>query len=246
MKSIDINTPQNVKIDYQLASTGQRVFAFAIDLAIMVLVYMVTFINTFGDDAQNSDTTILLFQLFAFSWFGFYSLISEHIGNGQSIGKLAMGIKVIKLNGSELQFYDCFSRWSMRLLDIYFSIGCIAMLLIASNKNGQRLGDTIAGTTIIRIRNNYGFQLQDILKLNLKNKDNYEFEYPMATLLHEKDVILIKQLLNRYRTHNNNAHKAAINEMTLKLVSLFQLKEVPKDNVSFLTKVISDYIILTR
>lgn len=246
MKSIEINTAQNVKIDYQLASTGQRIFAFAIDLTIMILVYMAVFAYTFNDSLQSSDTTILLFQLFAFCWFGFYSLISEHIGNGQSIGKLAMGIKVIKLNGSELQFYDCFSRWSMRLLDIYFSVGSIAMLLIASNKNGQRLGDTIAGTTIIRKRNNYGFELSDILKLNLKNRDNYQFEYPMAAQLQEKDVILIKQLLSRYRTHNNSAHKMALNEMALKLSSIFQLKEVPQDKVSFLTKVISDYIILTR
>lgn len=246
MKSIEINTSQNVKIDYQLASVGQRIFAFAIDLAIMTLVYMLVFLSTFTEGNSDSELKIILFQLMAFSWFGFYSLISEQIGNGQSLGKLAMGIKVIKLNGEELAFYDYFSRWSMRIVDIYLSIGSIAMLLIASNKNGQRLGDIIAGTTIIRKKSNYGFTLKDILRLNLKDRETHQFEFPQATKLEEKDVILIKQLLLRNRTYRNKAHKKALNELVEKLVTLFELNSVPEDKEAFLNKVISDYIILTR
>lgn len=246
MKSIEITTPQNVQIDYQLASLGQRIFAFAIDFVIIVLVYATVYIWAFVQNTSDNDLKYLLFQLFAFLWLGFYSLFSELIGNGQSIGKLAMGIRVIKLNGDELQFYDYFSRWSMRIIDIYFSIGSIAMLLIASSRNAQRIGDIIAGTAIIRKNNSYGFKLNDILKLNLKDKDNYEFEYPLAVNLEENDVILIKQLLSRYRTFRNSAHKQAMDELILRLADVLQLKQIPSDKETFLTKVITEYIILTR
>lgn len=246
MKSIEITTPQNVQIDYQLASLGQRIFAFAIDFVIIVLVYAAVYIWAFVQNTSDNDLKYLLFQLFAFLWLGFYSLFSELIGNGQSIGKLAMGIRVIKLNGDELQFYDYFSRWSMRIIDIYFSIGSIAMLLIASSRNAQRIGDIIAGTAIIRKNNSYGFKLNDILKLNLKDKDNYEFEYPLAVNLEENDVILIKQLLSRYRTFRNSAHKQAMDELILRLADVLQLKQIPNDKETFLTKVITEYIILTR
>lgn len=246
MKSIEITTPQNVQIDYQLASLGQRIFAFAIDFVIIVLIYAAVYIWAFVQNTSDNDLKYLLFQLFAFLWLGFYSLFSELIGNGQSIGKLAMGIRVIKLNGDELQFYDYFSRWSMRIIDIYFSIGSIAMLLIASSRNAQRIGDIIAGTAIIRKNNSYGFKLNDILKLNLKDKDNYEFEYPLAVNLEENDVILIKQLLSRYRTFRNSAHKQAMDELILRLADVLQLKQIPSDKETFLTKVITEYIILTR
>lgn len=243
MQTIEINTAQNVRIEYQLASVGQRIFAYLIDLGVIFIVSMI-FAYTYEAIWSNTSETILMVILII--WVGFYTLISELIGNGQTIGKLALGIKVIKLNGDELEFYDYFSRWSMRLIDIYFSTGTIAMLLIASNKNGQRIGDIIAGTTIIRKKYTYGFTLQDILKLNLKSKENYEFEYPRAKRLAEQDVILIKNLLYRKRLYNNSAHHDALTAMVVKIAEVLELEEIPKNREAFLNKVISEYIILTR
>lgn len=246
MQTIEINTSQNVKIEYQLAGVGHRLFAFIIDFIIITIVYILLYILFFDNGESKGEVSTLLFQLLLFFWISFYTLFSEFLGNGQTIGKLAMGIKVIKLNGEELEFYDYFSRWSMRIIDIYFSIGTIAMLLIVSNKNGQRLGDIIAGTTIIRVKSAYGFRLKDILKLNLKDKESYEFQYPLARNLEEKDVILIKHLIYRNRLYNNKAHEKAMEILVQKLARILEVEKVPKDREMFLNKVISEYIILTR
>jgi uncharacterized RDD family membrane protein YckC len=243
MQTIEINTSQNVRIEYQLAGVGHRIFAFIIDFIIMWLVFFIYTVSLFSG---GSDLSMAFLYIFAYLWFGFYTLISELIGNGQTIGKLALGIKVIKLNGDELEFYDYFSRWSMRLIDIYLSIGSIAMLLIASNKSGQRIGDIIAGTSIIRKKSNYGFSLSDILKLNLNNKDDFEFQYPMAKNLDEKDVILIKNLLYRKKLYNNRAHEEAMDLLVHKLSVILELPKIPDNREAFLSKVISEYIILTR
>jgi uncharacterized RDD family membrane protein YckC len=242
MKTIEINTSQNVKIEYQLASTGHRIFAFVIDFIIMAFVGIIFSFSVMVDSINSG----IIEELFLTLWFGFFSLFSELIGNGQSIGKRVMGIKIIKINGGELSFEDYFSRWSMRLIDIYFSLGTIATILIVSSKNGQRLGDVLAGTTVIMKRSDLGFRLSDILKLNLKSKDSHEFEYPLAHRLKEQEVVLIKNLIYRSRNIKNKAHDEAKEKMVNRLMEILELDEKPNNTDAFLSKVISEYIILTR
>lgn len=242
MKTIEINTSQNVKIEYQLASVGHRIFAFIIDFIIMMLIYALFMYSMMA----NNYTVGIFEELFSIVWFGFFSLFSELIGNGQSIGKRALGIKIIKINGGELSFEDYFSRWSMRLLDIYFSIGTIATIMIVSNKNGQRIGDILAGTTVIMKRSDLRFRLSDILKLNLRDKESYEFEYPLAHRLKENEVVLIKNLVYRSKNFNNKSHKEAKDQLVKRLTEILELDQVPSNQDAFLNKLISEYIILTR
>lgn len=241
MANIEINTTQNVKIEYQLAGVGHRFLAFLIDFIILfVLIILISFNSDETSIVYYLVVTIIIFVVV------FYTLASELIGNGQTIGKLAMGIKVVKLNGDEMAFYDYFTRWSMRLIDIYFSSGTIAMLLITSNKNGQRTGDIIAGTTVIKKKNNYGFQLYDIQNLNKKKKEDYTFEYPNTYQLNEKDVILIKNLLYRYKKFNNQAHHNALINLSSKVSETLNIDTIPNNKINFLNKIVSEYIILTR
>lgn len=249
MQQVEINTSQNVKIEYQLASVGQRIFAFLIDLAILIVVFFIFYLAIVFNNLDDQDLMYYVISLLLLIWIWFYTLGSEIIGNGQTIGKLALGIKVVKLNGDEMEFYDYFSRWSVRLFDVYFSVGTLAMLLIASNKNGQRLGDIISGTTVIKKRNDYTFRLRDILDLNMKNKDDYQFEYPNANILNEKDVILIKNTLFRLKQYNNASHSQALNELLDKVLETLDLDlrfYTEDQKVRFLNKVVSEYIILTR
>lgn len=242
MSTIEINTSQNVKIEYQLAGLALRLFAYLIDLAVLV-VSIIVFTNIFSDVKISNINLSIIFLMF---YLVFYSLLSEVIGNGQSIGKLAMGIKVIKINGDELEFYDYFGRWTLRFIDIYFSLGIIASIMVISNKNGQRLGDLIGGTTVIKKRSTFGFKLGDILKLNQKDRDNYEFEYPLARKLEEKDVLLIKNLIYRKQSYRNKSHQQAYDALVKRIAEVVDVPQIPNDKEAFLNKVMTEYIILTR
>lgn len=249
MQYVEINTSQNVKIEYQLASVGQRIFAFIIDSIILLMGYGIIALAFSTDSMDEESLSYFIFIIIIIGWLWFYTLASEILGNGQTLGKKAMGIKVVKLNGDEMEFYDYFSRWSVRLFDIYFSVGTLAMLLIAGNKNGQRLGDIIAGTTVIRKNGHASFRLDDILKLNNKRKEDYEFEYPNARQLNESDVILIKNALYRYKKYQNTAHHEVIGLLTDKIMTTLGLSLVfynHEQRIRFLNKVVSEYIILTR
>lgn len=242
MSTIEISTSQNVKIEYQLAGLALRLFAYLIDLAVIVvsiIVYTKIFSNANINEINVSIIFLMLYLIF-------YSLLSEVIGNGQSIGKLAMGIKVIKINGDELEFYDYFGRWTLRFIDIYFSLGIIASIMVISNKNGQRLGDLIGGTTVIKKRSTFGFKLNDILKLNQKDRDSYEFEYPLARKLEEKDVLLIKNLIYRKHIYHNLSHHEAYEALVKRIAEVVEVSQIPSDKEAFLNKVMTEYIILTR
>lgn len=247
MQLIEINTPQNVKIEYQLAGVGQRIFAFAIDFTILMIINIIV-INFFVSNAESTQTEYIVYGVLSMITC-FYTLYSEMLMNGQTIGKLALGIKVIKLNGEELEFFDYFSRWSTRLIDIYFSSGVLAIIMIVSNKSGQRLGDILAGTAVIRKKSSYGFRLNDIVRLNERSRENYEFQFPLAKNLEEKDVILIKQVIQRYSVHSNPTHKNALDMLVQKVAQIVELTDVPRTDeskIKFLKQLITEYIILTR
>lgn len=239
MKTIDIHTTHNVVIEKGLASVGQRIGAFVVDLILLVIIYVVA-INAFivGDGLGIAMILFLSMLLF------FFNLLMEIIFNGQSIGKKAVGIKIVRLDGKELTFSDLFSRWSMRFIDIYMSLGAIAFLTIGASKNGQRIGDKLANTIVIKKRDSSYFTLEEIGKL--KNAIDYESDYSTVTRLKDKDVLLIKSTLQRVVKYPTEGNKKALVKLSDKVADVLGLDHQPENKVKFLQTIMRDYIALTR
>ena len=238
MKTIDIHTTHNVVIEKGLAGIGLRFVAFLLDFVFLIILYVII---TLVFSLANSHlllgiiSTLLLF---------FFNLSFELAFNGQSLGKKIVGIKIIKLDGKELTFSDLLSRWSLRFIDIYFSFGAIAFLTIGSSPYGQRLGDKIANTTVIKNKDESYFSLREIVKL--KNAVDYKSVYNTVTRLTDKDVLLIKNTLKlstKYPTTNN---KIALINLSERVCSLLGIDEVPANKVKFLQTIMRDYIALSR
>jgi hypothetical protein len=86
--------------------------------------------------------------------------------------------------------------------------------------------------------------LEDILKIN--TIDDYEPTYPEVRQLSEKDMLLIKTIISRYRKHRNKAHQELINDLVKNLMQQLDVVEPPRDKIAFLKTLIRDYIVLTR
>src|SRR5690606_7183043 len=145
MKNIEIKTTLNVVLQYELASLRDRILAFLIDFVIMLfsILMLFAFANRIFDGTAMEVVGTLIFSLFMF-----YSLAFEVLNNGQSPGKMAMRIRVVKTTSGRPKFADLAARWVFRLVDIYFSLGGIASVLIASSSKGQRIGDIVANTAV--------------------------------------------------------------------------------------------------
>ena len=163
MQTIEINTTQNVTIQYELALLRDRIFAWFIDFVIIIvsisLLQLLTFSAFSGDVAS-----VIAFFIYVPILFG-YTLCMEIFNNGQTVGKLALGIKVVKLNGKEPELNAYLLRWVFRWIDIYGTIGIIAAIFVGSSNNKQRIGDVVANTTLIKTKPYAEMKLGDLLSI---------------------------------------------------------------------------------
>ncbi len=245
MRTIGINTTQNVIIDYQLAGLRDRFFASLIDLFIwMTATWFLTIFFAFVIDLEEGFNGAVFTYFLPLAFFLFYHLVSEVLWEGQSLGKKAIGIKVVRLDGQEARLSDYLLRSVFLMIDMVFSVGVVGAMLISSSAKTQRLGDMTANTTVIRLSPDLNFKLEDILKIN--SLENYEPQYPEVKSLAEKDMLLVKQVLNRQRVHANKAHRDVVDQLVAKLCEELDIKLATKDRIGFLKTLLRDYIVLTR
>ncbi len=148
MENVSINTSQNVQINYKLAGLSDRIFAFLIDIVVMgSITFLLVLILASTGVADQSPFLMIIAVMPAF----FYHLILEITMEGQSIGKKVLGIRVVKLDGTEATIGGYILRWLIWPIDISL-YGGIAILCIAIGGKGQRLGDMAAGTTVIKLQ----------------------------------------------------------------------------------------------
>ena len=151
---LSIETPEQIKIDYSIAGIGSRFYAALIDIAVLtpiVLIGMYVTVRAMIDLDQrlgNWLAAVAGVATFALQW-GYY-MAFEITTNGQSPGKRALGLRVIKVHGYPISFSDSVIRNLVRIVDFlpfFYGAGLLAML---SNKNWQRLGDLAAGTLVVK------------------------------------------------------------------------------------------------
>ncbi|MEM1326867.1 MAG: RDD family protein [Bacteroidota bacterium] len=250
MASIDLLTAQNVEIEYELASLQERFFAILIDLlivfggyyAILILLSIATEGRLFNG---GGFLIAFFFYLLPIALFVLYQFGTEVWLAGQSYGKRAMSIKVVRLDGHLTRLSDHLIRAVFYLVDLTMSAGVIGALSILASPNRQRFGDHAAHTTVIRLQSKLRFDLGDIFKI--ESIEGYEPTFEEVKQLTESDMLLIKQTLSRYKSYPNPAHRQLIIELAARMKELLQVEvnQVGTDE-DFLKLLIRDYIVLTR
>lgn len=195
MQTIEIQTTQNVHIEYPVASVGDRVVAGLIDQLIMIgyLIAIIFFYIWLLNVTEGSSFSypvayfvILFLPLF------FYHLLCETYLNGQSFGKKLMKMRVVKLDGTQAGIGSYFLRWILAPIDIYFTYGSVGLVTMIVNGKGQRLGDLAAHTTVVKLKAET--KLDDtILRVT---PTNYEVKFPQVSALSDKDISLVKEVLD--------------------------------------------------
>ncbi len=230
MDKINIQTTQNVPITYEIASVGDRILAYLLDMLVL-MGYSLIIALGYSFKPMSEDTVVIFGILFILP-FMFYSLACESLLNGQSIGKRARKIKVISLNGKEVSLSNYLIRWLFRIIDV-IPYGVVAIITIILNGKGQRLGDIAAGTAVVKITKREDF---DTNLFNIPIQD-YELVFSEADQLSEKDILLIKQSLKRQGTEN---YALILEKLALKIKALLHI-ETKMNNEKFLYTIMKDY-----
>lgn len=244
-KTIEIRTTQNVTIEYELAGLRERALAWLLDTAIVVISYyllVMLVMLVFGTGGMWMGVFMGVLMFLAYF---LYHIIFEILRRGQSPGKMALGTKVVRLDGKDPEWSDVTLRALLQLVDAIFSMGVIGGLLIKTTDKAQRLGDMAANTTVIKIQStSNAFRLADILSIS--SLQNYQPQYPQVRRLSERDMIFVKTTLSRANTYPNQSHEELIEDLVTHLMPLLDIEQRPFNRVEFLKTLLKDYIVLTR
>ncbi|WP_339752552.1 RDD family protein [Algoriphagus aquimarinus] len=231
MEGIYIETAQHIQIRQRPATLGNRILAQIIDFFIMGIYLILVAIIAFGilEIEKNSLAMITILIL----PFMVYHLLFEIFMNGQSIGKYALDIRVVQLDGTNASVGSYLIRWLLRPIDITISSGGIAVLTILMGGKGQRLGDMAAGTTVISIKQDT-VRREDLL---MQVDDNHEPKYPQVINLKDSQLIQIKNIRAEALKSQDFG---LIKKLAEKTSSLLQISYETK-HLEFINQLILDY-----
>jgi uncharacterized RDD family membrane protein YckC len=235
MEIITIRTSQNIDIDYEIGGLGERIVGLIIDYAVFVPFVIIGFFLT----VSNSNVVVGVYFVLLVIVFGFYDLLCEVFFNGQSLGKRVMKIRVISLDGSRPKFSQYLLRWLFRMVDFGLTGGLCALLSAALTEKGQRVGDIVAGTALIRTSprtklDNVAFKSID---------DGYQPIFIQAGQLNDQEVNLIHEVINTYLTTGNGTVVYTMANRIKEHLSI--VKPAYMDDLFFLQTLIRDYSYIT-
>lgn len=142
-------TGEAVALDVRLAHWPSRLLAKLIDTVVQYIVLGILLV-VLGQIAADSDSALeaAIFLCVIVAVFVGYNVVIETIWRGRTLGKAALGLRVVRDDGGPVRFRHALVR------GIMFPFECWGPALIASviSKRGKRIGDMLAGTIVVQER----------------------------------------------------------------------------------------------
>lgn len=202
---LEILTPENVKLEYELAGLGSRFGAFVIDCAIQVvltiLVVVAVLISGMNfQDIQKINSGIIAVGiiLFFIIWFG-YHIFFEMITNGQTPGKKVFKLRVIKHNGEPEGIFESIVRNLLRLADFLPSFYLAGAAFIIFNRYYKRIGDLSAGTIVVKVVKQHSLIISDFVNAGTLAQDE-EMKMVNTYPVNNVEYSVLKEYLARRET----------------------------------------------
>lgn len=230
MADSGIITGQYVRIQPTAASVGDRIFAQLIDWCVL-LAYLS--LMTWISAELRIDNVWFLVIAFGFIPL-FYTLLMEIFNQGQSLGKMAMKMRVAKLDGSTPTLGAYLMRWLLYLVDGPLT-SFLGVLVIILSRNNQRLGDMAAGTVVIKK------QKYRKIQISLDEYDylqqNYKPRYPQAADLSLEQIEIITRTIETRRQD----FALRVRQLAQKVEEKLNVERKETDDIAFLKRVVRDY-----
>ncbi|MDF0717559.1 RDD family protein [Muricauda sp. 334s03] len=239
MENLQINTTQNVNLDYKIVGIGERIIAFLIDgLILYMYAYLVSLISDAIGYVYEDSWTQRGLAMLIFLPAMFYSLLMHSLFNGKTVGKMLMKMRVVRLDGTPVHWSNLLVRWMLRLVDIWIFLGSIGILSILFSEKRQRVGDAAAGTVVISTKKKTKVS-HTILE---EVEEAYVPQFTNVTLLTDKDVRLIKET---YQIAKKSGDFKTLTALRVKVDSILKTNSNLYD-VQYIDTVLKDYNYYTQ
>jgi uncharacterized RDD family membrane protein YckC len=151
----EVITGEAVVIDVPLARFPSRTLALLIDIAIQLVLLFglggVALAAGAGGGLDAAAVAAISLTVSVAIIVG-YPTLFETLSRGRSLGKLALGLRVVSDDGGPERFRQALMRALAGVLEIWLTVGFLALLTSLLSSGGKRLGDIFAGTFVITER----------------------------------------------------------------------------------------------
>ncbi|MFS8104787.1 RDD family protein [Lentzea alba] len=150
----DLITGEAVVVDLRTAKFATRAVAFALDTLVQLVALLIAIVIVVLSTSDTALRAALLLSMSVLVLIGYPTTI-ETLTRGRSLGKLAMGLRVVRQDGGAIRFRHALVRALGGFFVDFWALGLggvIALFVSLFSPQGKRVGDYLAGTLVIRER----------------------------------------------------------------------------------------------
>jgi len=149
----DLVTGEAVVLELRLAKLASRLLSLLIDLAVqgVLLVVGLLVIGGVASSADEAAAAAIVLIFLVLVIIG-YPVAFETFSRGRTLGKLALGLRVVRDDGGPIRFRHALVRAMAAVVEIWITAGAVALVVSLASSQGKRLGDFLAGTVVVRER----------------------------------------------------------------------------------------------
>jgi uncharacterized RDD family membrane protein YckC len=149
----DVVTGDAVVVEVQIAQLPVRAVGALIDVIAIFFLYVLGILLAAASLGQFDDALITAFVIiFTVLALVGYPVIFETATRGKSLGKMAMGLRVVSDDGGPERFRQALFRALAAVVEIWAFFGGPAVICSLLSSKGKRIGDVFAGTVVINER----------------------------------------------------------------------------------------------
>jgi len=255
---LQVKTSFNIDLQFETSPFHLRLFAWVVDFFLLLLFWWMMAKLLDSTFSIENASEFGLTELFLVMPFIMYHFLFELFLNGQSPGKMLLKIKVVSLSGQSATVSQYLLRWLLRFVDFGIIWGLIflladstflgmililgslgAFIMLVSTPYHQRLGDLVAGTTVVLKRLPY--KLSDTIFQELDTK-GYKVSFPEVMRLSDKDINIVDNIVKQHHRGNIDRYVETVSE---KIKTVLNITSNMPDDL-FLETLLRDYNYLSR
>ena len=156
----DVVTGEAVALDLRIAQLPSRLTAAVLDVLVMVAAYLTVGGVMLSAGLSDADTALLAgvgVSLLVLVFLG-YPVAMESVTRGRTLGKMALGLRVVRDDGGPIAFRQAFVRglFGLVLERPGLLVGvlgpALGIFVAMFSARGKRIGDMAAGTVVLQER----------------------------------------------------------------------------------------------
>ncbi|MGD8868188.1 MAG: stage II sporulation protein M [Gemmatimonadales bacterium] len=223
-RRLEVETPEHVLLQFELAGVGSRTAAAVLDLAILTAIFLSLYIvfsagGVLGELAASWANALLIALNFLIYW-GYFALF-EGFASGRTPGKRSLGLRVVMDTGHPVTPAAAIIRNLVRIADMQPGLSyLVGLIFVFFHPEHKRLGDLAAGTIVVRDQ-----PQQEHIPLAAAQESLDEIVLTPQPRLTDDEFRLLEQLIERLDSLDRDARGRLTGQLAQRLSGRFPQRQ---------------------